>query len=206
MINIGNLDPAKMEPILREKIQKRLLALAYEIAGRAAAGAPSGANRRLAGSIVAVPIGTAGMIGYSVGTPLTYGRYVEFGTRPHWAPIEALANWVEQKIQPHVLSVGVKYQSNVRTRVTKTLPTGRSTQLRGKSRRRAVMNIAYAIQRKIAMKGTRPNPFLERALQSLGVPYTIHKGLGDWSYHVDIVNWLGRDTSFWRDIESGLAR
>lgn len=33
-----------------------------------------------------------------VGSPLRYAESVELGSRPHWAPIQPLIDWVEQKL------------------------------------------------------------------------------------------------------------
>lgn len=33
-----------------------------------------------------------------VGSPLRYAESVELGTKPHWAPIQPLIDWVEQKL------------------------------------------------------------------------------------------------------------
>lgn len=70
---------------------------------------------------------------------LDYWKYIEHGTRPHWAPIAPLKEWVQVKrILPRPMANG-------------KLPT--PTQL------------AYMVQHKIAMEGTEGKDDLSRALQ-----------------------------------------
>lgn len=70
---------------------------------------------------------------------LEYWKYIEHGTRPHWAPIAPLKRWVEVKpLLPRPLASG-------------KLPT--TTQL------------AYMVQHKIAREGTEGRDDLGRALQ-----------------------------------------
>lgn len=70
---------------------------------------------------------------------LDYWKYIEHGTRPHWAPIAPLKRWVEVKpVLPHPMANG-------------KLPT--PTQL------------AYMVQHKIAREGTQGKDDLGRALQ-----------------------------------------
>lgn len=70
---------------------------------------------------------------------LDYWKYIEHGTRPHWAPIAPLREWVEVKpLLPRPLANG-------------KLPT--PTQL------------AYMVQHKIAREGTQGKDDLGRALQ-----------------------------------------
>ena len=70
---------------------------------------------------------------------LEYYKYIEHGTKPHWAPIAPLKEWVQvKKLLPRPLPNG-------------KLPT--PTQL------------AYMVQHKIAQEGTQGKDDLGRALQ-----------------------------------------
>ncbi len=55
------------------------------------------------------PVGVTGLYGKSiasqlsgdrvtVGTPVEYGMIIEYGSKPHWAPLEALEMWGERKL------------------------------------------------------------------------------------------------------------
>ncbi len=137
------------------------------------------------------------------GTPLSYGAYVETGTKPHWAPIEPIMSWVETKIQPHVLALGVSFdtgRARPTGRITKSLK-GKPFEFTGKSgspvkvnagdqRQRAIMAIAKAIQWKIKERGTEGQWFLKRALESMGIPYTIQYLDTGMEYDLDVSGWL----------------
>lgn len=43
-----------------------------------------------------------------IGTPSPYGAPVEFGTRPHWAPIEPLKLWAKRKLDDESLAYAVQ--------------------------------------------------------------------------------------------------
>jgi len=74
---------------------------------------------------------------YRVGTNVTYAPYIEFGTRPHFPPIQALMEWVHRH-----------------TRAAK----GKTPLFENNER-----GIAYAIALKISKKGTPPKPYLRPA-------------------------------------------
>lgn len=77
-------------------------------------------------------------ISYLVGTNVNYAPYVEYGTRPHFPPVQALMEWVTRH-----------------TRAAKG-----NEPLFGKSDTR---KIAYAIAFTISKRGTAPRPFLRPA-------------------------------------------
>ena len=68
-------------------------------------------------------IQSPGHVAAEVGTELEHGVYAELGTRPHWAPIAPLLNWVVNG------PIGEKDEASAK-------------------------RIAYAVQAKIAKKGT----------------------------------------------------
>lgn len=82
------------EEMARAATEATLL-LEREVKERTPVGVGGGGGLR--GSIAARPpqIRSDAVIGV-VGTPLTYAQPVELGTRPHWAPIQPLIDWVRQ--------------------------------------------------------------------------------------------------------------
>lgn len=68
-----------------------------------------------------------------------YWKYVEYGTKPHFPPIEAIRKWIRVKpILPKPLQNG-------------KLPTENQ--------------LAFLIARKISKVGTRPQPFFEKSIE-----------------------------------------
>lgn len=74
-----------------------------------------------------------------------YLKYVENGTRPHWAPIKPLIQWVHDKGIP----TGDGRKGN--------LPTEKQ--------------VAYAVQYKIAKKGTKGTPLVEETQSAVYPKY-----------------------------------
>jgi hypothetical protein len=174
----------------KKEIEQELLALVSHLAGLIQKNAPV-ATDALAPSFE--PISefrpTKAFIG--VGSPLWfgpggYGAYMELGTKPHWAPIAPITRWVEQKIQPHVLAVGVEFSSG------RALPARAGTKkLRGEARQRAIQAVARAIQVKIAQKGTEAKLYVKRSLDELGLQSTLVLATDEEPYYeIDIGAWL----------------
>lgn len=116
--------------------------------------------------------GGEGGTSWSVINELDYASYVEFGTRPHFPPLEPLRLWVQDKIQPHVTAVGVEFSSG------RGLPTTRGTRrMTGNRREKEILRVARLIQRKIGTKGTAPKRIVASTLEEMGIPYVVsHKG------------------------------
>lgn len=149
-------------------IARELLVFANNFAGRIQEKIEAGTTGNLRGSFEPSLIETKQGTALQVGTPLEYGSYYEFGTAPHFAPIAPIAKWVEGKIQPHVLSVGVDFSSGKR-RITR-----KGTKvLKGAARQNAVMRVAFAIRAKIAKVGTKAHRPMERTLQEFGIQYQL---------------------------------
>lgn len=84
------------------------------------------------------------------GKLIGYAQAVEFGSRPHWAPIQPLIEWVRVK------------------GLAGTYNTGTGRRIGGKRRKdREDRALAYAIQRKIAQVGTQAHPFFHPAIDSI---------------------------------------
>jgi hypothetical protein len=127
---------------------------------------------------------------FEFGTPVdSVAAYVEFGTRAHWAPIQPIAEWVEMKLQPHVLSMGVSFKTG------KAMPSGRSKKLTGDARKNAVMQLAYMIRAKIAREGTKEQKYMERALNELGIAFVVEAIDTGMEYVLDLTEWLGEKAS-----------
>ena len=200
----------KADPVIRiidEEIRNVLTALAFELAGtmqRMIRDKGSIATGLLVGSVV--PIFSPPADGFHrvmVGTPVEYGSYVEFGTKPHWAPIEPIRRWVEMKIQPHVLSIGVKFEEG------RAIPTRKGSKiLRGDRRERMIRSVAYAIQRKIAERGTEGKFFMRDSLEKLGVDYAVFtdRSSGETTYQIDTASFLERqDLDIWERVSMRLG-
>jgi hypothetical protein len=60
---------------------------------------PTSGAGTLRNSIGALPVTISGFsVSAGVGTALSYAAPVELGSKPHWAPIEPLVDWVERKL------------------------------------------------------------------------------------------------------------
>lgn len=91
-----------------------------------------------------------------------HAPFIEFGTRPHWAPLEALTEWVRRKG-----IVGKRRKSETRSEAAR-----RGWETR---RRRAaglpdydeaeIQKVAKLIQYKIAHHGTKPRHFMKKAYE-----------------------------------------
>ena len=82
-----------------------------------------------------------------IGPSVFYGGYVELGTPPHWPNIDAIREWVRQKLRPQVLSVSI-------------LTRRPSKQLKGDTRQRAINSLAFLVARRISQVGTKPHPYM----------------------------------------------
>jgi len=70
-----------------------------------------------------------------------YWKYIEYGTKPHWAPITAIRNWIEIKpVLPYPGKDG-------------KLPTPEQ--------------LAFLISRKISIEGTKPTNILEGTIDEV---------------------------------------
>jgi len=82
--------------------------------------------------------------GASVQNLVPYASHMEFGTKPHWAPIGALRKWADMKLR------------------------GKGTPRRGTRKREdAVESLARRAQRSIARHGTKGRFFWRAALEKL---------------------------------------
>lgn len=181
----GDVKYEKFGQALRSEIQKEFLAMAEHLTGLLQQNAPVGGDGILRGSFGYGEIANDFGVQVQSGTPLLYGQYVEFGTKPHWVPIDALERWVEAKLQPHVLSVGVSFESG------KAVPVKSGTRkLKGNARQKAVQQLARAIQIKIAKRGTTGQKYMEKSLREMGLEFTVDFQNDVGVYSVDMSKFL----------------
>lgn len=78
-----------------------------------------------------------------------YWKYIEYGTKPHFPPINAIKQWIKVKpILPRPLSNG-------------KLPT--------------TDQLAFLIGRKISKVGTKPRPFLQKSITEFDLVSKMYK-------------------------------
>jgi len=82
------------------------------------------------------------------GTPRKYAPYVEFGTRPHWPPLEPILRWVTQKAR----GKGFRGAFGI--------------QRRGQKRQAQLYAAARGVQAAIAKHGTKGAHMFERGLEA----------------------------------------
>lgn len=82
-----------------------------------------------------------------------YWKYIEYGTRPHFPPINAIKQWIKVKpILPRPLSNG-------------KLPT--------------TDQLAFLIARKISKVGTKSQPFLQKSITDFDLVSKVYKIVSD---------------------------
>lgn len=173
----GIINVERVAQAMRDELMDQLMAIGLSLEGEVKRNAPK-ATASLAGSFVTR--GTATLFGteVSVGSPKwdLYGSYPEFGTRPHWAPIEPLITWVREKGLAK-MSLDVKF------------PEGKTKRVRGQTtalyRDRKIRSIARAIQMKIAKVGTREQLYVLKSITNLGLSYRLVEQEGNMYYLID---------------------
>lgn len=91
------------------------------------------------------PGAARGEFAVNIGTPLIRGAYLEYGTRAHWPPIQALIDWVHHK------GIAGSFR---------TSPSGKITRSKSNEQQTADKAMAFVIARSISRKGTRALPHL----------------------------------------------
>lgn len=75
-----------------------------------------------------------------------YLRYLEYGTKPHWPPVQPILKWVRDKGLPTKEKTG-----------NKTLPTEKQ--------------LAFLVSRKISREGTKANNYMATTVEELNAKY-----------------------------------
>lgn len=111
-----------------------------------------------------------------VGSPITYGPHVEYGTRPHWPPAAPIEAWVRRKLKDAVARLAAETGAKARARsLAASIPTDGGRARTGRQRRRlegmiaterAVKTLTFLIRRKIALKGTKGVSMLRAAVKA----------------------------------------
>lgn len=178
-------------------IEEHIVALATHLEGLVNAYAP---GVTLRGSFESNVQRVDNSIMVEVGTPLEYGEYVEFGTKPHFPPIKPIMQWVERTM--NVTSVNVSFASDVKTHKPQTIVRGGKRQFRkskfattwnssqSRNRNMAIYQIAKAVQWKIAHYGTRGQMFMSRALGEMGLFHYAQFDQTGTRYIVDMETYL----------------
>lgn len=194
-----NLNVQSLAPNLQDKLAEELTLIAYQCLNAISLFSPiaTGAMQKSFTSgqgFATVESKSATEITVAFGSPLWgkpqgYAAYVEFGTRPHWPPLQPLIDWVRTK--------GLASRSSDIEYVG-----GRTRKVRGQSTRdyqdAKIVRIARAIQRSIAARGTRPQQFAAEAFATMGLEHEVVKSSTDIYYQVDPSNLLIRSGAFER--------
>lgn len=182
MSTTGTIEYTKFGEALRQEILKELLAVSLQLEGLFKLNAPE-ATSALKGSFESDAMQTQEGVAVKVGTPLAYGAAVEFGTKPHWLPIHALIRWVDEK-QLDRISRFIK--RGVTSRASRKVREGQKYSQREKE----IRSIAFAIQKKIAKHGTRPQKFMEKSLRQFGLDFKVVNRGSDYAYEINLEKYL----------------
>lgn len=189
-----DFNPELITEQLRTEINQALLPLAIEILNGIQTTVPI-AFGNLQKTFDIIPSQDPKYLGYQVGTPLaaiSYASYVEWDTRPHFPPFEPIRLWVEKKIQPHILAVGIDYSS----RHKRFLPSKtRRKELHGVKRTTEIDRVAHAIQWFISHHGTKGKHFMMNVLSRLGLKFVEYHTNIDSGYTVDVTEYLKNNLS-----------
>ncbi|QQE80929.1 HK97 gp10 family phage protein [Alicyclobacillus sp. SO9] len=85
--------------ILDKEVLTGLRDTSRSVAREAKRQAPEGVSGTLRRAINGTVIPVAGGAGALVSEPIKYGPYVEYGTRPHMPPVDALKSWTAKKFR-----------------------------------------------------------------------------------------------------------
>jgi hypothetical protein len=202
----------KITASMKKQIADALLRFSFELEERIRMNIRDGGGvytGTLMGSIAAKPPREVKQgVMMEIGTPIEHGSYYEFGTAPHWAPLEPIRRWVELKIQPHVQAVAVEFKPNAAGKMKAVPKASGHKILKGASRVQEVLRAARAIQRKIAAVGTKGHFPMAHALQQLKAPYQlVPDGSGGMTYRVDLAGYLqAHEPDLWNKIAAGIAK
>jgi HK97 gp10 family phage protein len=92
-----------------------------------------------------------------VGSEVEYAPYVEYGTRPHFPPIEAIKRWVHLKLKVKLDKIERKVTGNKWAKKLKKI-----ARLDAKEE-----GVAWAIAKNIAKNGTRAQPYVRPAYRKI---------------------------------------
>lgn len=167
----------KILKMIENGVLRRILEIAVQIEGKLREKAPIGATGNLRQSFNTKILEDGKII--EIGSPLEYASYVEFGTRPHRPPFDPIRLWVERKIQPHIIAIGISYEEG------KVVP-GRAKMLKGDLREKAIKSMTWRIIKKIEKSGTKGQEYVRQSLKELNIPYEVQFYEGGAVFSLDV--------------------
>lgn len=91
---VTKIDVSEIDESIQEEIKDYLIRVASDLVNNAKEEAPVSSGRLRQ----SIQIQEQGENEILVGTNLEYAPYIEFGTEPHYPPIEPLKKWVRRKL------------------------------------------------------------------------------------------------------------
>jgi len=96
-----------------------------------------------------------------------YAEYVEYGTGPHWPPLQPLVDWAHRVLGlPYARKKGERAKG---FRAGKRLGFSEAAGMREGT----AEQVGFLIAKKIAEKGTESQPYLRRALDEVAIKYQV---------------------------------
>lgn len=94
---------------------------------------------------------------------LSYWKYVNGGSKPHWPKVDAIKQWIQIKpLYPHAMPITYHWYTNGRKKgAPKTIYNERTKMITP-----TVDQLAYLIGRKISREGTQGTGFFDKAKES----------------------------------------
>lgn len=114
-----------------------------------------------------------------------YWKYIEYGRKPgKFPPLNKIKEWIRVKpVHPHTMTLTRVWYTNGRKR-------GEPKTIRNERKYQALPTtdqLAYLIGRKIAEKGTDPQPFFNKAKEDA---YNYFRNAIDYAIAEDVENWI----------------
>lgn len=114
-----------------------------------------------------------------------YWKYIEYGRKPgKFPPLNKIKEWIRVKpVHPHTMTLTRVWYTNGRRR-------GEPKTIRNERKYQALPTtdqLAYLIGRKIAEKGTDPQPFFNKAKEDA---YNYFRNAIDYAIAEDVENWI----------------
>jgi hypothetical protein len=196
---VVNIDLPRFEKAVADAALSEMLAIGAHVQGEIQRNAPiaTGTLGKSFAVLQGAPVdrGMAVTVGSPFwGGPVGYGAHMEFGTRPHWAPIEPLITWVREKFRYQAM--GVKFAGASGTGGFVARPSRKGTK---KFSDRQIVNIAKAVQYAISKRGTKERLYVLQAIASMGMPYSVAFDSSRMTYVLNVSNEL-RDRGLWKKI------
>lgn len=105
-----------------------------------------------------------------VGSPLTYGPHVEYGTKAHWPPAAPIEAWVRRKMAGAIEALAASAKTRARAAGLVSTIEGQRTKAQSRrlvalvAREHAVKSLTFLVRRAIAKRGTKGSAALRTAV------------------------------------------